>query len=86
MKKYKDESVYIYEFGYDQDIMLCPDCNMNLAGEIFRQAGIEIFLKNNPFELNTTEVIECQKKKTIKEKKEKKKKVKPKKEKQGATR
>ena len=44
MKKYKDRGLYIYEIGDKQKVVLCPDCNMNLAGEINRQMAIEVFL------------------------------------------
>ena len=39
------ESIYIYHLGSQQDLILCPSCNMNLAGEIFKQLAIEVFLK-----------------------------------------
>ena len=46
MKKYKDRSIYIYKISSEQDVILCPDCNMNLAGEINKQMAIEVFLDN----------------------------------------
>ena len=40
-----DECIYIYNIGSDQELVLCPACNMNLAGEICKQLAIEVFVK-----------------------------------------
>ena len=46
LKKNQGRSIYIYDIGDKQKLWLCPDCNMNLAGEIARQQAIEVFLHN----------------------------------------
>lgn len=44
MKKYKDSGLYIYHINSNQDVVLCEECNMELAGEIARQQAIEVFV------------------------------------------
>lgn len=44
MKKHKDKSIYIYKISSKQDVILCPDCNMILAGGIMKQLATEVFL------------------------------------------
>ena len=43
-KKDNDESIYIYSLG-DEELTLCPQCNMILAGEILKQLATEVFVK-----------------------------------------
>ncbi len=38
------ESIYTYKISSEEEISLCPDCNMNLAGEIAKQQAIETFI------------------------------------------
>ena len=45
-KKDNGESIYIYNLNKEQDICLCPQCNLNLAGEIAKQQAIETFVGN----------------------------------------
>lgn len=40
----KEDSTYIYEINSEQDLMLCKQCNLNLAGEIAKQQAIETFV------------------------------------------
>ena len=49
-----DESVYIYDIGSDQELYLCPSCNMNLAGEIAKQQAVETFLPKLDIDTDTT--------------------------------
>jgi len=44
MKKYEDRGLYIYHINSKQSIMLCEDCNMDLAGEMARQQAMEVFM------------------------------------------
>lgn len=39
-----DDEVYIYPIDDDQDICLCKQCNMTLAGKILEQMAIETFM------------------------------------------
>jgi len=41
----KENEGYHYDIGNDEEVWLCNNCNMNLAGEILKQLAIEGFLK-----------------------------------------
>lgn len=46
--KHVDEEtgdIYTYDIGNDEEVILCPDCNANLAGEITKQQALETFIK-----------------------------------------
>lgn len=46
-----NSDVYVYTIGEDGSIVLCTTCHMQLAGEIAKQAAIELFLpKDEPWQ------------------------------------
>ena len=40
---HKLKTLYVYEMGDNVELHICESCNMNLAGEILRQIGLETF-------------------------------------------
>ena len=40
------EGIYIYELNDKMDLILCPQCNLNLAGAIAKQQAVEVFAKS----------------------------------------
>ena len=42
--KKTNKEIYIYQINKEEEIYLCPACNINLAGEIVKQWAIETFL------------------------------------------